>query len=83
MQNPMQKFRQNCIVFEESGFLSKKLKTLAISNYSRVELNIFCWNCAHVSHLPMSKKKCSDLFYFVYILSCWQKLKKACNKEYN
>ena len=40
MQNAIKKFRQGSIVFEKSGILSKKLKTLTSSNYHRV--NTFC-----------------------------------------
>ena len=54
MQNPVQKLRQSFIVFEKSGILSENLKTLTSSNYPTV--NIFCWNFAHVSYLPMSTK---------------------------
>ena len=49
MQNAIKKFRQSSIVFEKSGILSKKLKTLTSSNYHRV--NTFCWNFAHVPFL--------------------------------
>ena len=37
MRNPKQLFRQSSIVFEKPGFLSEKLKTLASSNYRRVQ----------------------------------------------
>ena len=37
MQNTIQKFRQSSIVFEKPGILSEKLKTLASSNYPRVQ----------------------------------------------
>ena len=37
MQNPIQKFRRNSIVFEKPGILSEKLKTLTSSNYHRVQ----------------------------------------------
>ena len=37
MQNPMQKFRESSIVFEQPGILPGKLKTLRSSNYRRVE----------------------------------------------
>ena len=36
MQNAIQKFRQNSIVFEKPGILSENLKTLTISNYLTV-----------------------------------------------
>ena len=37
MQNPIQKFRQNSIVFEKPGILSENLKTLTSSNYPTVQ----------------------------------------------
>ena len=37
MQNPIQKFRQNFIVFEKPGILSKKSKILTSSNYPAVQ----------------------------------------------
>ena len=37
MQNAIQKFRQNSIVFEEPGILSENLKTLTSSNYPTVQ----------------------------------------------
>ena len=33
MQNTIQKFRENSIVFEKPGILSENLKTLTSSNY--------------------------------------------------
>ena len=64
MQNPIQKFRQSSIVFEKPGILSQNLKTLTSSNYHTVQ-DIFCWNFADVSYLPMSTKVCVGFFYFV------------------
>ena len=37
MQNTIQKFRQNSIVFEKPGILSEDLKALTISNYPIVQ----------------------------------------------
>ena len=37
MQNPVQKFRQNSIVFEKPDILSENLKTLTSSNYPTVQ----------------------------------------------
>ena len=44
MQNPIQKFRQNSIVFEKQGILSENLKTLTSSKYPTVQhfLLILC-----------------------------------------
>ena len=43
-----------------------------------IEFNIFCWNFAHVSYLPMSIKGCLGFFYVVWILSNLQKSKQTC-----
>ena len=37
MQNSIQKFRQNSIVFEKPGILSKNLKPLTSFNYNMVQ----------------------------------------------
>ena len=37
MQNAIQKFRQNSVVFEKPGILSENLKTLTSSNYPAVQ----------------------------------------------
>ena len=44
MQNPIQKIRQNSIVFEKPGMLSESLKTLTSSDYPTVQyfLLILC-----------------------------------------
>ena len=60
MQNSIQKFRQNSIVFDKPGNLFEKLKTLTSSNYQR--LNDFSWNFSHVSYLPMSTEGCVGFF---------------------
>ena len=41
-----------------TGYLSQKLKTLTNS----IVFNIFCYNFAHVSFLPMSNKEYSGIF---------------------
>ena len=74
MQNPIQKFKQSSIVFEKPGILSENLKTLTSSNYPTV--NIFCWNFAHVSYLPMSTKECVGFFLFYLDLEYLQNLKR-------
>ena len=60
MQNPIQKFRQNSIVFEKPGILSEKLKTWRAP--TTIHFNNFCWNFAHVPYLPMSTKGCAGFF---------------------
>ena len=61
MQSPLRKFRQNSIVFEKLGYLSEKLWRVAAT----VEFNIFYWNFAHLSYLPVSTKSYSGFFYLV------------------
>ena len=39
MQNPIQIFGQNAIVFQKPGYLAEKLKTLTSSNYSELRNN--------------------------------------------
>ena len=37
MQNPIRKFRESSIAFEKPDILSEKFKTVASSNYQRVD----------------------------------------------
>ena len=80
MQNLIQKFRQNSIVFEKPGILSKKLKTLTSSNYHRVMF------FAEISHtfpsyfLELSAKIKNTLFFtFSLITQDLKKIKKISN----
>ena len=52
MQNPIPKFTQSSIITEKPGILSEKLWRAPTT----IELNIFCWNFAHVSFWPISTK---------------------------
>ena len=74
MQNPMQNFRQSSIVSEKQGILSKNWKFWRPP--TTIEFNIFCWNFAHVSWLPMSTKACSGFFLFCLDLEFFAKIKK-------
>ena len=38
--------------------------------------NVFCWNFAHVSYLPISTKGCSGFFLFCLDLESFAKVKK-------
>ena len=60
MEIPIQKFRQRSI-FEKPSVLFGKQKFWWSA--TTIELNIFCWNFAHVSYLPMSAKGCSGYFF--------------------
>ena len=75
MENHIQKFKQNSIVFEKPGLLLKHLKLLRA--LSTTELNIFSWNLAHVSDLTISTKGCSGVFFFFFLdLEFFGKIKK-------
>ena len=70
----IQKFRQGSIAFEKPGILSKNLKTLTSSNYSKVQY--FCWNFAHVFYLQLSTKGYVGFFKFYLDLELFAKIKK-------
>ena len=74
MQNSMKKFGQSYIVFEKPGFCLKNWNFWRAP--TTIEFNIFCWNFAHVSYLPMSTKGCSDFFKFCLDLELFPKIKK-------
>ena len=67
MQNPVQKFRQSSIVFEEPGIFSEKLKFF----------NNFCSNFIHVPCLPMSTKGCVGFSLFCLELEFFAKIRKC------
>ena len=62
MQNSIQKFRQSSIVFEKPGILSENLKLWR--DPTALQFNIFWWNFALVSYLPMSTKGYLGFFLF-------------------
>ena len=70
MQNPIQKFRQNTIVFEKPGFLSEKLTTSTNSNYHRVEYFLLKF------FTSPTYQRVFGFFYFVEILKKKKKIKK-------
>ena len=75
MQNAIQKFRQSSIVSEKPGILSVNLKTLTSCNYpvqyffAETSLTFSTYHCL--------QKGMWDFFYFIYILSYLQKLRKT------
>ena len=75
MQNPIQKFTQNSIVFEKPGVLSENLKTLTSSNYPTIQYFLLklraCFLLTNVY-----KRLCRIFLDFVQILSYFQKLKR-------
>ena len=58
MQNPPLKFRQSCITSKKPGYFSATFWRAPIT----MEFNIFCWNFAHLSYLPVSTKQ---------VFACW------------
>ena len=46
MQNPMQKIRQSCILFEKPYILPENWNLWRVA--TSIEFNIFCWNFAHI-----------------------------------
>ena len=75
MQNVIQKFRQNSIVFEKPGILSKKLKTLTSSNYHRVQ--DFLPKTPHTfPTYQCLQKSVRDFFLFCLYLELFAKIKK-------
>ena len=75
MQNPMEEYRQSSIVFKKLGILPENLKTLY-----KLQLPCSSIFLAETSHrLPTYqclRKDVQDFFYFVWILSYLQKLKR-------
>ena len=76
MQNTIPKFRQSSIVFEKPGILSENLKTLTSSNYPTVQYFLLKLR-TRLLLTNVYKRVCRVFFYFVYILSYLQKLKKT------
>ena len=60
MLNPILQFRQSSFISEKPGYFPEKLKILTSFNDHSVD--IFFWNFARVSFLPMSTKRCSGFF---------------------
>ena len=67
MQNLIQKFRQNSIIFEKPGILSKNLKTLTSSNYRTV--HFFAKALYTFPHYQCLQKGIGDFFFFILFKS--------------
>ena len=76
MQSPIQKFRQNSIVFEKPGILSENFKTFYELRLPYISI-LFCRNFAYVSYLPMSTKACVGVFLFCLDLELFAKVLKS------
>ena len=75
MQNAIQKFRQNSIVFEKPGILSENFKNLTSPNYPTVQY--FLLNFAHVFYLRLSKKGRVEFFLFYLDHELFAKIEKT------
>ena len=64
MQNTMQKYGQNSIVFEKPGFLSENLKTLTSSNYPLVQYFLLIFRTRFL-HTIVYKSVCGIFFNFL------------------
>ena len=76
MQSPIQKLRQNSIVFEKPGILSENFKTFYELRLPYISI-LFCRNFAYVSYLPMSTKACVGVFLFCLDLELFAKVLKS------
>ena len=76
MQNPIQKSKESSIVLQEPGILPEKLRTLTSSNYCSLGYFLLKF-CTRFSLTTVYKKLFKIFFYFVYILSYLQKVKKT------
>ena len=61
MQNPLLKFRQSLLSLRKQRLFYPKSWKLCWASTS-IEFNIFCWNFAQVSYLPMPTIGCSGFF---------------------
>ena len=75
MQNPIQKFRQNSIIFEKPAFLSQKLKTLTSSNYHGVQY-FSLKLCTRFLLINVYKRVFRGFFLFCLDLELFAKIKK-------
>ena len=71
----MQKFRQSSIVFKRSCILFKNFKALRSSNYPTVQYFLLKLRTPFLL-TNVFNKVCGILFYFVQIVSYFQKLKR-------
>ena len=74
MQNTIQKFRQNSIVFEKPGILSENLKTLTSSNYPTVQYFLLKLRTRFL--LTNVYKRVCGIFLFYLDLELFAKIKK-------
>ena len=72
MQNRIKKLAKALLLSRNQVFRLKiwKLWRAPIT----LEFNIFCWNLAHVSYLPMSTKEFSGFFLFCLDLELLSKI---------
>ena len=75
MQNPIQKFRQSCIVFKKPGILSENLKTVTSPNYPTVQY--FLLKLLKLPTYQCLQKGVWDFFKFYLDLQLFAKIKKT------
>ena len=74
MQNTIQKFRENSIVFKKPGILSENMKTLTSSNYPTVQYFLLKF-CTHFLLTSVYRRVCG-IFLFYLDLVLFAKIKK-------
>ena len=74
MRNPIEKFRQNSIVFEKEGSLSEKVKSLTSSNYHRFQYFLLKLRTRFL--LTNVYKRVFGIFLFCLDLELIAKIKK-------
>ena len=80
MQNPIQKFRQNSIVFEKPGILYEKVKALTSSNYTTVQYLLLKLRTHFVLTNVYKNMVSTHLFFtFLLITQDLSKIKKIPN----
>ena len=75
MQNTLQIFRQNSIVYEKPGIFSENLKTLTSSNYPAVQYFLLKLRTRFL--LTNVYKRVCEIFLFHLDLELLQKFKKT------
>ena len=75
MQNPIQKFRQSCIVFEKRGILSENLKTVTSSNYPTIQYFLLKLRTSFL--LTNVNKSVCGIVLFCLDLELFAKIKKT------
>ena len=83
MQNTIQKYEENSIVFEKPGFLSENLKTLTSSNYPVVHYFLLKFRTRFL--LTIVYKSVCGIFLFYLDIELFAKFKKdlVCTQSFS